>query len=209
MRNPHYRIVDGAAIACDGPVHSVFLAHRGTLKSLRRVRLDPSSRSSSHLVQVLLAEFHAARPRYEDFAASALARPPQPARNEGLLLIGDQANHFRMVHGARFEILDLGAEWKRATGLPFVFAAWLVREDVRGAARLAGQLRKWKRQNTRQMETVVRRHGGKDADFARYYLTQCIRYDLGDLEKRAIAAFGQLLHQHGLIRKKPPRPRWI
>jgi chorismate dehydratase len=209
MRNPHYALVDGAAIASDGPVHSVFLAHRGALKSLRRVRLDPSSRSSTHLVQVLLAEFHATRPKYEEFAASALATPPQPARNEGLLLIGDQANHFRKVHGNRFEILDLGAEWKRATGLPFVFAAWLVRDGVRGTARLAGVLRKWKRENARRMEMVVRRHGGGDPDFARFYLTQCIRYDLGDAEKRAIAAFGKLLHKYELIPKAPPKPRWI
>ena len=209
MRNPHYALVGGAAIACDGPVHSVFLAHRGALTSLRRVRLDPSSRSSTHLVQVLLAEFHATRPKYEEFAASALAAPPEPGRDEGLLLIGDQANHFRKAHGGRFEILDLGAEWKRATGLPFVFAAWLVRDGVRGAARLAGMLRKWKRENAGRMETVVRRHGGGDVAFARFYLTECIRYDLGESEKRAIAEFGRLLHKHGLIGHKAPKPHWI
>ncbi len=209
MRNPHYALVDGAAIACDGPVHSVFLAHRGSLKSLRRVRLDPSSRSSTHLLQVVLAEFHDVRPRYEEFAASALETPPEPTQNEGLLLIGDQANHFRRAHGGRFAILDLGVEWKRATGLPFVFAAWLVREDVRGAARLAAKLRKWKRENAPRLEAIARRHGGDDVEFARYYLTQCIRYDLGAREKRAIGEFGQLLHKHGLIARKPPKPRWI
>lgn len=209
MRNPRYALVDGAAIACDGPVHSVFLAHRGPIKSLRRVRLDPSSRSSSHLLQVLLAEFHAVRPAYEEFDATKLKTPPLPARNEGLLLIGDQANHFRQVHGDRFDLLDLGAEWKRATGLPFVFAAWLVREEVRGATRLAATLRQWKRTNAGRMETVVRRHGGNDVEFARYYLTRCIRYDLGEAEKRAITAFGKLLRKHGLIASAPPKPRWI
>jgi chorismate dehydratase len=209
MRNPHYALVDGAAIACDGPVHSVFLAHHGPLKSLRRVRLDPSSRTSSHLLQVLLAEFHAMRPKYEDFAPSALGAPPQPGRNAGLLLIGDQANKFRMEHGSRFALLDLGAEWKRATGLPFVFAAWLVHDDVRGASRLAGVLRKWKRENAKRLEMVVRRHGGDDEAFARYYLTKCIRYDLGPAEKHAIAQFGKLLQKHGLIEQKLPQPRWI
>ncbi len=209
MRSPHYAIVDGAAIASRGAVHSVFLAHRGKLRSIRRVRLDPSSRSSSHLLQILLAEFHAMRPKYEAFAARRLATPPLPARNEGLLLIGDQANRFRQLHGAKFELLDLGTEWRRATGLPFVFAAWLVREDVRGATRLAAKLRKWKRENAARMETIVRRHGRPDIAFAGYYLTRCIRYDLGEAEKRAIGEFGKLLHKHGLIAQKPPKPRWI
>jgi chorismate dehydratase len=209
MRNPHYALVDGAAIACDGAVHSVFLAHRGPIKSLRRIRLDPSSRTSSHLLRVLLAEFHATEPMYEDFAPAALEAPPQPGRSEGLLLIGDQANLFRDTHGDRFAILDLGAEWKRTTGLPFVFAAWLVREDVRRTARLAVRLRKWKRENAKRMETIARRHGGENVDFARFYLTQCIRYDLGNPEKRAIAAFGKLLQAHGLMEKRPIKPRWI
>jgi chorismate dehydratase len=209
LRHPHYSLVDGAAIACDGPVHSVFLAHRGSIKSLRRVRLDPSSRSSSHLLRVLLAEFHATRPQYEEFAQAILDKPPQPGRHEGLLLIGDQANQFRQRHGGRFEIVDLGAEWKRTTGLPFVFAAWLVREELRGAARLAHTLREWKCANAKRIPTIVRRHGGDEVEFARFYLTRCIRYGLGAAEKRAIAEFGKLAHKHGLIAQKPPKPRWI
>jgi len=209
MRNPRYAIVDGAAIASDGPVHSVFLAHRGSLRALRRVRMDPSSRTSSHLLQITLAEFHDVRPSYEEFSPAALARPPQPARNEGLLLIGDQANAFRRTHGAKFEILDLGAEWKRATALPFVFAAWLVRDDYRSAARLAAKLRGWKRENATRMESVIARHGEDDPEFARHYLTRCIRYHLGSQEKQAIAEFGKLLRKHDLIPHSPPRPRWI
>lgn len=209
MRNPHYAIVDRAAIACHGSVHSVFLAHRGPIRSLRRVRLDPSSRSSSHLLRVLLAEFHSLHPRYDDFDASVLETPPEPRRDEGLLLIGDQANHFRAVHGDRFEILDLGAEWHLMTGLPFVFAAWLVREGVRGATRLARMLRGWKQENMRRLEAVIGRHGGAHPEFARFYLMQCIRYDLGEAEKRAIDEYGRLLYKHGLIEATPGKPRWI
>ncbi len=209
MRNPHYAIVDGAAIACHGPVHSVFLAHRGPIQSLRRIRLDPSSRSSSHLLRVLLAEFHALQPRYEEFEASALEAPPEPRRDEGLLLIGDQGNHFRAAHRDRYEILDLGAEWHLMTGLPFVFAAWLVRDEIRGAARLARRLRGWKQENMRRLAAVIGRHGREDPKFARFYLTQCIRYDLGEAEKRAIGEYGRLLRKHGLIERAPGKLRWI
>ena len=125
------------------------------------------------------------------------------------MLIGDQANHFRRVNVDRFELLDLGAEWQLRTGLPFVFAVWLVRDGVRAAGRLAGALRGWKKENMRRMEAVIGRHGGADPAFARYYLTQCIRYDLGEPEKRAIDEYGRLLCKHGLIGHAPGKPRWI
>ena len=53
---------DDVAIACDGPVFSVFLAHRGPLAEVRRIALDPASLTSVHLLRVLLAEFHGLRP---------------------------------------------------------------------------------------------------------------------------------------------------
>ena len=34
LRTPHYALAAGVGIACDGPVYSVFLAHRGPLKEV-------------------------------------------------------------------------------------------------------------------------------------------------------------------------------
>ena len=63
LRSPHYTLVEGVAIASDGPVYSVFLAHRKPLAEVRSVALDPASLTSVHLLQVLLCEYHGLRPQ--------------------------------------------------------------------------------------------------------------------------------------------------
>src|SRR5205085_12606549 len=117
LREPRYVLVDDVAVGCDGAVFSVFLAHRGALRGVRSVALDPASLTSSNLLKVLLAEFHDLRPA---FGGSGDAK----------LLIGNQALEFRAAQEGQSEwqFLDLGAEWKRCTGLPFIFAVWALRE---------------------------------------------------------------------------------
>ena len=86
LRSPHYTLVKGVGIACDGPVYSVFLAHRGPLAELHSVALDPASLTSVHLLQVLL--------RRNAPGASARARPGL-AEGDAALIIGNQAIDFR------------------------------------------------------------------------------------------------------------------
>jgi chorismate dehydratase len=52
---------------------------------------------------------------------------PMLAACDAALLIGDPA---LTVDRAQYHVLDLGEEWKRATGKPFVFAFWAVRRQA-------------------------------------------------------------------------------
>ena len=209
-----YVAADGVAIAARGAVHSVFLAHRGEVGELRRIRLDPSSRSSANLLRVLLAEFHGAQPEFTEFPAASLDDPPQLRTGEGLLLIGDQANRFR-ARGAEnapgLALLDLAAEWRARTSRPFVFAAWLIRAELRGAAELANKLRAWKEHGLAHMDEVVHRQREAPPEFARWYLTRCIAYALGRAEKAGLREYARLLAKHGLIPAAPGRGalRWV
>ena len=56
LRNPIYTIVDGIAIASDGPVYSVVLAHRGDLSRINEIALDPAAVTSVALLRCLLAQ---------------------------------------------------------------------------------------------------------------------------------------------------------
>jgi chorismate dehydratase len=182
-------IADGMAIASRGEVFSVFLAHREPLADLESVALDPDSRTSSHLVQCLLAEFHGLDPRYA-------AAPEDDA--QARVVIGDPAIQFRRAHGAGdWQFLDLGAEWLRCTGLPFVFACWVLRENVTDASRLANGLRAAKVRGLAARERIAAETA--DPAFVRHYLAENIRFDLGDDEKRAISLFAALLRKHGLV----------
>jgi predicted solute-binding protein len=182
-------IADDMAIASRGEVFSVFLAHREPLAEVETVALDPASHTSNHLLQCLFAEFHGIEPRY-------VSAPVDDA--QARLLIGDPALAFRRAHGDDgWHFLDLGAEWLRCTELPFVFACWVLREDVRNAEMLADALREVKRRGLAARPCIAA--GFEDAAFVERYLTENIRFDLREGEKRGIALFAALLRKHGLV----------
>ncbi|MEP6673090.1 MAG: menaquinone biosynthesis protein [Chthoniobacter sp.] len=191
LRSPHYTLAEGVGIACDGPVYSVFLAHRGPLAQLRSVALDPASLTSVHLLQVLLREYHGVRPELLDLAAF-------PAETDAALIIGNQAIDFRQHDRDGYQILDLGEEWKRCTGLPFVFAPWLLRPDLLHAADVAADLRALKTYGLAHLDEIISGEA-RDPDFTRRYLMHHIRFELGEGEKAGIEKFRELLAKHGFI----------
>ena len=182
-------IADNMAIACRGEVYSVFLAHREPVGTLESIALDPASHTSNRLLQCLLAEFYEIDPEY-------VASPVDDAQPR--LLIGDAALKFREAHaGGDWKFFDLGAEWMRCTGLPFVFACWVLRDGVADAKLLADALREVKKNGLAARESIAQEYD--DAKFVLHYLTQCIRFDLSVEEKQAIALFAALLRKHGLV----------
>lgn len=208
LRHPRYLLADGVAIASDGPVFSVFLAHRGPLAEVRTIALDPASLTSVHLLQVLLAEYHGLRPQL--LKSSAL-----PSDADAALLIGNQAIDFRASEdcrpsraGGALQILDLGAEWKRCTGLPFVFAPWLLRPGLPHAAEVADSLRRLRREGLYRLEEIIAAEP-RDPAFTRRYLTQHIRFELGAREKAGIEKFRELLVKHGFIAASDEPLRYV
>ena len=192
LRDPRYLIADGVAIASDGPVFSVFLAHRGPLAEVRTIALDPASLTSVHLLQVLLAEYHGMRPQCVDAATFR-------GEADAELLIGNQAIDFRHEHADTNHFLDLGEEWRRCTGLPFVYAPWLLRGDLENARATADELRALGRAGVARIGEIVHAETFRDAAFRERYLTQHIRFALGEREKAGIEKFRELLAKHGFI----------
>ena len=131
-----YVLLPDLAISCDGPVRSVALfSHRPAVELERAtVLLTASSRTSVHLLELLCKDVWHVQPRFAQARAEAadldgLAGLPHDA----VLVIGDPALLLAARH-AYAHRYDLGEEWKRWTGLPFVFAVWAAR---RAAARHA------------------------------------------------------------------------
>ena len=190
LRMPGCLAVDGVAIAAHGPVWSVILAYQGALEEVRTVALDPASRTSIHLCKVFFAEWGGVIPEYV-----AEPAPPGAAR----VIIGNQAIAFREKHEGDTRILDFGEEWLRRTGLPFVFALWLIRPEVKEPQRVAEAFREISRQGQAQIDAIVACHREHHAAFARRYLTEYIRFGLGAAEKEGIERFRNLLCKHKLL----------
>ena len=193
LRNPIYRIADSVSISSDGAVYSVVVAHRGKFAVVSDIALDPAAETSGNLLRCLLAELH-----LKPEIGSTLSQSLQSAR----LLIGDQAIRFRQEHGQDFQYFDLGEQWKKLCGLPFVYALWLVRPEVRHAEPIAGRLRALRDDNLAKIDNVIARETEFDPEFCRRYYREHLRFIFGEREKQGLRLFAKLCQKHGLLPKR-------
>lgn len=191
-----YVIVSDACVATHGPVLSVKLYSRLPLGDVCNLALDEGSRTSAALVRVMLAERYGIHPELR----------PLPMRSsvvdsdaDAILLIGDRAMH---PPGERFEVTwDLGEEWLRWTGLPFVFAMWAARDSVE-LDDMAVALSAARDLGCRRLSRIAFREApglGIPVTAAQRYLTENLHFRLGSAERNGLRLFHQLAAQNGLV----------
>ena len=179
--DPSCLLLDGIGVCSRGPVHSVFLAHRGPLEDLREVWCDPASLTSVRLLRVLLHR-RGIRPEWR-----ALEDVRQAPGCAAVLLIGNPAIEFRR-QGHPHRVWDLGAAWQEEMRVPFVYAMWMTRDRETGM-RLLPRLRRAAAEGRARMEQLVAGGPGFDEAFRRRYLTRCIHYRVGPAEHQGIRRF--------------------
>jgi chorismate dehydratase len=150
------------------------------------------------LARIVLAEHFGIRPEFVEL--SRASQQPGAAR----LLIGDKVVCEEPV-GFDHQ-LDLGAAWKKMTGLPFVFATWMTRVGT-GLGDLPEQLEHAKRDGLQHVNELIERYAiprGWPAGMALQYLTLYLKYDIGEPQLRAIRLFHELAAKHGIIGQPKP-----
>ncbi len=131
-----YHLLPDLAISADGPVHSVALFSKRPVEELdrRTVLRTASSRTSVLLLELLCRHRWGVAPNFATARAeSADLESLVSLPHEAVLVIGDAALQLS-ARGSYPWVLDLGAEWKAWTGLPFVFAVWAARREASAAA---------------------------------------------------------------------------
>jgi len=196
-----YCIVPEVAIGTRGKVLTVRLFWLGDLQQIRRVALDTGSRTSACLLRILLREQYGLEPEFVE------AKPDLDSmlrEADAALIIGDAVF---AVDGDGIESLDLGREWVKMTGHPFVFAFWagrpegLTSEQVE--ALIAGRDAGLSRVEEVAADFSRRSEYGPSAEFYARYLTDHIRFGLGTAELKGLATFYRLAADHGLIETAP------
>lgn len=116
IADPH--IISDYCIGSVGAVNSVFIFSHVPVEEIRTVRLDAHSRTSNNLSRVLL-KFH--------FKKDVSFTTESDAVTDAIVLIGDrtfgQKDKYPYVY-------DMGEEWMKFTGLPFVYAAWVANKKI-------------------------------------------------------------------------------
>lgn len=201
-RQPDLVVVPGPGIASKGPVRSILLVSKKPLEAIESFAADTGSRTSVVLAQIVAAHAHGIRPQ---------VRPYPPRLDEMLeiadaaLVIGDPALRIdaTMTDWNRqpVHIYDLGAEWTEMTGLPMVFAVWAVKNlaDPDGLVEALAESADYGSSRIEEIVDVESPRLGFPAEAMRDYLTQYVRYEIGDREHEAIRVFLRLACELGLV----------
>lgn len=186
----HFFIETGFCIGANGAVDSVKLYSQVPLEDIGTVTLDYQSRSSITLTKVLFRFFWRKEMQYAD------ARPGFEQEINGsnaAVVIGDRT--FAMNGRYAYEY-DLASEWKKFTGLPFVFAAWVSREKMPAA--FISEFDAVLAEGVQNIEQAVQEHGpvkNLSAPKTIEYLTQRIDYRLDEGKRKALELFLNYIKQ--------------
>jgi chorismate dehydratase len=115
-----YHIAGDYCIGAEGEIATVALFSEVPIPGIKKIYLDYQSRSSVALLKFLVKEYWGINPEIVQ-AENDDYRKEIKGTTAGLV-IGDRAFEQRKI--STF-IYDLGSEWRKITGLPFVFAAWI------------------------------------------------------------------------------------
>lgn len=209
-RNWHdYLLLPGLSISTRGPVQSVLLFSPLPLEELEgeQIALTGESASSVNLLKILLQEFVGLR-------RVSYQIPDRPVeeivgRGGSALLIGDRALMTAKSYSGGV-IYDLGALWYRFTGLPFVFALWILRRQaaVEKPAELEALLAQLQASQQRAFtdlaalaQAVPERHWMTAAGLVDYW--QTMSYNLDQEHLRGLQLFFALCRKHNLLSDTP------
>lgn len=197
FRDPRLRLLPAAAIGSRGAVRSVRLLSRGGLAATRVLFADSNSSTSVLLARLLLRRRFGVGRLVVRRVDPGRFHPARLRMGQILLQIGDMA--LRPAPRG-LKVHDLGNLWREMTGLPFVFAPWMVRrgEVPRGAL---GLLKRAAREGMRDVRQVARDYapvGCSTASCVRY-LRENLSFRIGPAERRSIRLFERLLRKEGLL----------
>lgn len=117
-KNSRYRIVDKVAVTSRGAVASVLLYSKVPLERIESIALDANSLTSIALLKILCRELYNISP---DFIEMQPDLEKMLNKADAALVIGDSALY---TANNGYEVRDLGTDWTKMTGYPFVYAIW-------------------------------------------------------------------------------------
>jgi len=200
FRLPGYGYLAGPVVAGQGYVASVQLFLRRPIGSLGVVLLDPSSRAAQALLAITLASREPSAQLEQVDANVDVRRRAQEQDAGGWLRIGDRALVEALSDGAP-PSFNPSQAWAEDTGLPFVFATWVVRPGVELSASQLDIFRRAQARGALELEQLATEASAAWAlplDACRKYLLEECWYRPGAQLEPALLAFRDRAARLGL-----------
>ncbi len=171
-----YFFLPNVSIASKGKVCSVLLLSNKPIEIIRRIKLTSNSLTSKFLLRFIFEEGY--KRLFEEVEEE----------EDAILSIGDEALLLKEEYEFNW---DLGQEWFRITGLPFVFALFLVRKEVplMYTNLIRTEIFSSLRNFYRDLKADRLEVEGFEKDFLRSYFGTCISYSLGEEEIEGLRLF--------------------
>jgi chorismate dehydratase len=195
QRMDRLQIISGISIASKGEVKSVLLLSKMPIAKIQNVAVDNSSRTSAALLRILMRKFYS---RPINFLP-CIPRPDEMLRRaDAALVIGDPALGY---NGQIPEVYDLAAEWKKFTGLPFVFAFWAGHEEF-GISKYGEDFEDSRSFGLAHIDDIAAEYApkmGMKTPGVKVYLTKNIDYSLDEENREGLRLFYKLAREAAVI----------
>jgi len=191
IRGNNYTVVPNISISSFGKVESVVLVSKSRISDIKTIAVDARSRSSTALLRIILEVFNGIFPTY-------VKREPDDKFLNGVdggMLIGNTGLKINNYPPRGYKVFDLGEIWTDKTGLPFVYAVYAVNKGVHLGKNLQA-LERAKSAGLELVKNIARIESekvGLSEEICLRYLTERIRYDLGEREIKGIIAYAEFL----------------
>jgi chorismate dehydratase len=205
-----YFLLPDHSISAVGKVSSVLLFSPVAPKDLadKEIAITGESATSINLLRILLREFY----RLEAINDAVPEVPVEEVivQKKPALLIGDRALKMAANCPAGIQVYDLGELWYQHTGLPFVYALWMIRRDSLpkhgdAIAALSQQLHNSRRQLLSAPQGVAEKYtescGLQQQQIVDYW--HCIDYRLHDQHRAGLKLFFELCVKFQLLTEIP------
>ncbi len=206
-----YKLLPGYSISAFGPVQSVMLFSHVPVDELRghRIYITGESATSVNLLRVLLREYYGWD--QVDTCVPDVPVEEMLAQGRAVLLIGDRALRLALASQPTVRYrYDLASLWRQFTAMPFVFALWIVRNDVvdgklaslqRLRQHLAASYAR-ARAELPELAATVSRNSWISADQLLDYW-RCMSYELDEAHLAGLELFFELCVKYGYLKRRP------
>ncbi|NOY52428.1 MAG: menaquinone biosynthesis protein [Deltaproteobacteria bacterium] len=203
-----YLLMPDLSISSGREIQSVLLLSTVPIEKLggKTLELSPASATSNALLRILLHKQYRIDCHYHLTEGKAHAAADVAAR----LDIGNSALKAHLQKKEEGFVYDLAVLWRDFTGLPFVFALWMIRREIVATKkeeimRLAGTLRearKYAEGHYPEIARAAKSAVGIDADdLVRYW--QTLSYNLDDKKIESLERYLDYACELGLIPESP------
>ena len=201
QRIQNISLIPDVCVGSKGEVRSVVLVSKlRKLEEVRSVALDESSRTSATLVKILFREFLRKEPSWRTHSPNL---PEMLEHSDAALIIGDPGMTFPRDG---LTVWDMATLWRDHTGLGFVFAMWMVRNDALPRTAMV-DFAAAREEGVNLVDDIVQHYRNLvplPVAELRSYLTDNVAFTIDESMSAGLQLYFELAHKHGLIEAVKP-----